>query len=344
MKTSSITLFAVLIFGLGCTKVDFNNIDDLQYKGKWAVPLVNAKLSLSNIIENDTNFTVDPDGGVRVIYSEDSIYAYQVNDLVSVPDQDPINFPMVTGAPPIVIETGLGVLAGAKLQGAVFSAGHLNWSFNSTYNGTLEVQMKINNATLNGAVAQFDFIANNSGTTTGVIDITDLDFDFTTGALGYNDLSFELAIVNDGGAPAGTPFDLEIQFVDVMLKEADGYFGDRTLNLNPSSSLKPNISGFRNFLKGLYLEDPRVLIDVKSNVGLPLEVDAKVDGINIEGKMVGLNLSPYQIPGPPTAGQWDTTVISIDRNNSNIVDFVANVPEEIVYSGCGKDESRPAKR
>lgn len=333
MRLKHLLLLCSLSFLLSCTdKLDFENLDDFQYKGEWTVPVFNANLNLENVLINDSTFTVDSDGGLRIIFDDDSLFSQTTADLAKVPDQDPQSFSLNSDSHPLIISTELGVLAGAKLKNVTVLEGGIDWKFVNSDNYPATVELKITNATLNGDTARFVLQSNGIGENTGTFDIATLDFDFTQGSSGYNFLEYKMQILNNGGAPNGTKYDLEVQIKDVVVEDAIGYFGNRTINI-PSGSINLPITGFENFLNGLYLEDPTINIIAMGNVGLPLELRPKLDGSNTINNIVSLGLTPQNYFGPSSPGDWDTSTIIINKTTSNIIDFIANVPKNIIYSG-----------
>lgn len=333
MKRTSILLLLIPVLISCVNDLDFNNVDDLEYRGQWVLPIINADLTLNDVVANDSTFSVDPDGGIRIIFEEDSIFGAAIADFVKIPDQEPQLIPFVSGAPPVYLQFELGTLgAGEQLKKIKLSQGVLKWSVQNPVTNPVQIELAILNATLNGDTAKFILSANAMGTDTGSIDISGLDFDLTQGSLGYNNLEYRTQILNDGGAPAGTNYDATVQLVGISLDEAAGYFGDRTVNL-PSLTQKTNISGFENILNGLRIENPTIGLKIVGNVGLPFEVQTDMDGINKKGSVLPLSIPPLAYNAPSVQGDWDTSYLSIDRDNSNIVDFISNVPDDIAFAG-----------
>lgn len=327
-------LFLLFFLFVSCVKdLDFDNVNDLEYRGQWVLPIINADLTLGDVVLGDSTFTSDPDGGIRIIYEEDSVFGAAISDFIQIPDQDPQPITFISGAPPVYLQFELGTLgAGEQLKNIQLSEGLLKWSVQNPVTNPVQIELAILNATLNGDTAKFILSANATGTDTGSIDISGLDFDLTQGSLGYNNLEYRTQILNDGGAPAGTHYDAEVQLVGIALDEAVGYFGNRSVNL-PSLTQKTNISGFENILNGLRIENPTIGLKVIGNVGLPFAVQADMDGINKEGSVLPLAIPPLVYNAPSVQGGWDTSYLSIDRNNSNIVDFISNVPDDIAFAG-----------
>ncbi len=313
-------------------KVDFNNINDLNYRAEWAIPLIQARLELNDIVADDSTFTIDPDGGIRIIFEDDSIAGASTAELVKVPDQLPQELAFISGAPPFIFELEMGTLAGAQLKNITASKGKLFWSVDNPVSNPVKIELAILNATLNNDTAKFILQGSKLGIDTGSINISGLDFDLTTGALGYNNLSYRMRILSDGGALAGTKYDATVQLKDLIIEDAVGFFGNRTIAL-PSSVFNTQISGFENILNGLKIENPTIELKIVGNVGIPFELKPDLDGINKTGVITPLTLPKIAYNGPIVQGNWDTSKIVINRGNSNIVDFISSVPAEIAFAG-----------
>ena len=328
-------LFIPLLFISCLDKVDFNNIDDLNYRGEWAIPLLQARLELNDIVADDSTFTVDPDGGIRIIFEDDSIAGASIADLIKIPDQEPEVLTFVSGAPAVEFNLEMGTLAGAQLKNITIAEGKLFWSVDNPVNNPVQIELGILNAKIIGDTAQFaKFILTGSqlGVDTGSIDISGLDFDLTTGVLGHNNLSYRMRIISDGGAPASTSYDATVQMKSLVLEDAVGYFGQRTIPL-PSSVFNTHISGFENILNGLKIENPTIELKIVGNLGLPFELKPDLDGINKNGSITPLTLPAIVYNGPVNQGDWDTSKIVINKANSNIVDFISSVPADIAFAG-----------
>jgi hypothetical protein len=317
-----------------CVKeLDFDNLDELEYRGQWVLPIINADLTLGDVVAGDSTFTADPDGGIRIIFEEDSIFGASIAEFVAIPDQDPQEIPFVAGSPAVNLEFELGTLgAGEQLKRIELSKGLLKWTVDNPVSNPVQFELAILNATLNGDTAKFVLSANTMGLDTGSIDISGLDFDLTQGNLGYNNLKYRTQILNDGGAPIGTSYKSTVQLVNIVLDEAVGYFGDRSVNL-PSLIQNTNISGFENILNGLRIENPTIDLKIVGNVGLPFAVETDMDGINKNGSVLPLSIPTLVYNAPVNQGDWDTSRLTINKANSNIVDFISNVPDNIAFAG-----------
>lgn len=335
MKPSYLTTSLLsLVLLAGCVPdVDVDKFSDLNYGGEWGVPLVNASISLSDVLAEDTLFTIDPDGGLRIIYESDSLIGFSIDDFASIPSQDPIETTVPLDIPSLSISSSLGTIAGAKFKQLKIRDGSLSFTVENTLSDTVELQVVINNADISGTTFAVNVVAP-AGTSTTNVSVAGLDIDLSNNGTTENYLSFDINVLNNGGSQPGESVNLSITYQELLVGRAVGYFGQRSVNI-PSGSFQLGVEAFENFLNGLYLADPTVELIVTTNVGLPLQLDVDMDGINTNNNVEELGLNPIMINGPQNVGDFDTTSIVIDKNSSNIVDFIANVPNTILYSGQG---------
>lgn len=329
----SIGLLALLPLLSGCLK-DLNLDPDtnLTYQGHWAVPVINTRINLGNLTTNQSWAYADPDGLVHIIYREDSLFSQSVFDYTQVPAQAPVQAQLAVGSPAVTVETNLGTLAGAKLKELKVASGQLRWSATTAFPGALTAELELLHTSINGAPAKFQIGTTGAGTFTGGIDIAGLDIDLTQGSPAWNNLGFKLTLINTGGAIGGTTMDVELEYEDLAIDRAVGYFGQRKINL-PSGVVQTSLGVLDNLAEGLYLADPRVKLFVTTNLGLPLEIKPQLIGIADGGQSVDLGLDKVNLTGAGTLGQQITDTIAVDVLNSQIADFISLVPKEILYSG-----------
>lgn len=335
MKPTLLTtsLLSAVLFSSCVPDVDVDKFNSVHYGGEWGIPLLNASISLEDVLAEDSLFTIDPNGGLRIIYESDSLIGFSIDDFASIPSQDPIETSVPMDIPSLSISSALGTIGGAKFKQLRIRDGILNFDVENNLSDTVELQVVINNADIAGSTFAVNITAP-VGTSSTNVSVAGLDIDLSNNNTTENYLSFDINVLNNGGSQPGESVNLSMTYTDLLVGRAVGYFGQRSVNI-PSGSFQLGVEAFENFLNGLYLADPTVELIVSTNVGLPLQLDIDMDGINSANNVEGLGLSPIQINGPQTIGNFDTTRIIIDNTTSNIVDFIANVPNTVLYSGAG---------
>lgn len=335
--------FSILIGLSSCerTEIDFDNFDDLRINSAIQVPLVNATLTLGDLLLEDTLLTQDADGGLRVIFNQDSIFSLSVIDFVNIPEQTPTIIPVIydtsANAIPLDIDLALGTLAGAELESCTFDRGFLAYeiSTGNAVNSDVDIRLTLKNATLGGLV--FDNVLTlPEGTTTykDSIDVSGLIFDMSNGGTAINFLGLRLAMESADSASPNQLFNLSINFENLAIGNATGFFGSRVVNI-PNGSFDFEVSAFENFASGLFLTDPKITIFIDNGLGIELDMEMDLFGVNGDGLVTDLALQTQTINSPVAPGSVVTSSIEINKGNSQIVDFLASLPNQITYGGVG---------
>lgn len=333
-----ILLFAALLPLLwGCAKeIDFNMVEDIRLGPALQVPIADVNLKLSDFVEEDSVFIIDPDNSMRIYYREDSIFGFSAADLLQIPDQDPTNIPLNQTLPFVQVGTALGTLAGAELDSVFFDKGFLKFEIQSPSAFTKDIQVRFTvfNATLNGGVFQNTFVLKAGQTTArDSIDIDGLRIDLTNGGTETNYLNVRMAILNPQDLPdPNTTIENYFRFTDLGLQTAYGYFGNRVERI-PAGNFDFDVSGLEEFAGGLFLTNPEVSLIVRSSTGLSLDINTRFTGINSQNEKEPLDAPIFNIAAPQQAGQTRVSRFDVNRDNSNIVNFLANIPNAILYSG-----------
>lgn len=305
---------------------------DFTYQGNWSAPLINVHLNLGNLAQKDSFASVDENGLLHIIFRQDSIFTQNIYDFTQIPAQDPTSISIAVGSPETSINTNLGTIAGAKLKSIQIATGKLLWKATSPVSDTITLQLELLNTTIGNQPATFIIKAEGMGQTMGEIDIAGLTMDLTQGNPAYNNLGFKLGITTAGSAPNGTNVAIVLEYENISLGSAIGFFGERKV-LVPSGNFNTNLSILQNLSAGLYLADPRIKLYSTSNIGLPVEIEADLIGIGKNGNFVNMELAPFNFSGAPNIGTYVTDTFYINKNTSNIDNFIAAVPNEIIYSG-----------
>lgn len=335
MNIKNLILPSLALVAWSCQPdIDLDKFNDLQYRGEWEIPLLQSSVNLEDILVNDSLFTVDPDGGLRVIYEEDSLFGFTIDDFTKVPSQDPIQTTVPLDLPSLSVSSSLGTIGGAKFKSFRVRDGQLNFTVDNALSNTVELRVTINNATISGNTFQIDITAP-VGVSTNSASVAGLELDLSNGGTTENYLSFTIEVINNGGSAPGETVDLSLTYEDLTFGNAIGFFGQRAVNV-PSGNFDLGIGAFESFINGLYLDNPTIDLIISTNVGLPLKLNVDLDGVNSAGYLESLGLDPIVISAPATVGNFDTTHVIVDNTTSNIVDFIANVPSTILYSGSGE--------
>lgn len=335
--------FSVLIGLSSCerTEIDFDNFNDLRINTAIQAPLVKATLTLGDLLKEDTVLTEDPDGLLRVIFQQDSIFSLSVIDFVNIPEQTPTVIPVINdtsaSAIPLDIDLALGTLAGAELASATFDSGKLAYEITTgnAVNSDVDIRLTLKNATINGVV--FDNVLTLPAGSTSIvdsIDISGLIFDLSNGGTAINFLGLRLAVEAADSAAPNQLFNLSINFEDLAIGNATGFFGHRAVNI-PNGNFDFEVSAFENFVDGLFLTDPKITMNIENGLGIELDMELDLFGVNGDGVVTDLDLQTQTINSPSNPGVIANSAIEINKNNSQIVNFLASLPNQITYGGVG---------
>ncbi len=84
--------FVLMLFAAGCIrdKYDFDKLSTQAHiSPALVVPVVHGSMRMENMVEPNDTIVFDADGGVRLVFREDSIFVQDLVDLIQVDDQDP---------------------------------------------------------------------------------------------------------------------------------------------------------------------------------------------------------------------------------------------------------------
>lgn len=317
-------------------KIDFDLLDELAFNPQIQVPLVKARLSLEDIVAGDSTITVGSDNSLSIVYVEDSLFEFAAVDFVNIPRQEPTTITLSESALPfIALNVGLGTLGGVQLASANFDSGYLVYALrtDASVANDVDMRLRITNASINGAT--FDQVLTlPQGATVyeDSIDVSGLDFDFSNGGSTYNYLEIYVGIEDTAQTPNNQSFDIDVAFAGLGISTAEGFFGNRVVNI-PSGQFDLNLEGLEEFTNGFRLTNPTIKLKATSNIGLDIGLAPKFNGVNTDNNIQALGFTPQVVAGASTMGQTVNSEVVIDRNNSDIVDFLANVPNNILYSG-----------
>ena len=339
MNQKALAFFCGLAI-LSCSKdkLDFGMAEDIRLKPKVEAPLVKAYLSLEDLEEIDSNIVADLDNALRIRFRKDSIFSLYALDFVEIPEQPAIENTLSQSQTLINADIELGTLGGAELNDATFKDGslYLALASSNTYSSDVDVEIILKNADDNGTtISRVLTLPQGQLSVEDSIDLKNVSFDFSDGGQKVNYIGLALELKNPSAVGAGESIQVKTQFKNIFLEEATGFFGQRKVNI-PAGSLDFDISGISEFSSGLFLTEPSLKLIAHSSLGAPLGLNIDMDGVNDEGTVVSLGAGTNFLAGASSPGMVQQTVIDFTAGNSNIADFLANLPTTILYSGSGE--------
>jgi len=92
LRFSVVVIVMVTLFSQGCIqdKYDFDKLSTQAHLAPALVmPVVYGTMKVENMVEPNDTVVFDPDGAVRLVYRQDSIFVQDVSDIIDLEDQDP---------------------------------------------------------------------------------------------------------------------------------------------------------------------------------------------------------------------------------------------------------------
>ncbi len=332
-----LTILAALVIAMSCSKdkLDFDMAKDIRFQPEIEAPLINATLSLEDLEARDTNIVVDPDNALRIKYTKDSLFYISASEFVKIPEQNPVSVSLQKSAPQLDTDIQLGTLGGVELGQATFSAGFyvINLETTSPAVSAVDVEVTLKNAIQNGnPISKTVTLSTGETFAKDSIDLSNIEFDFTGGQQKVNYIGMSMEVLNPSAMAPSSSIEVITQFKRLGLEEATGFFGQRSINI-PGSSLDLDISGLDDLVNGLYLTEPKLTLNTSSTLGANLSMNLDLDGINSKGDVVSLDAGNKPIAAADDPITPKQNSITFDKSNSNIADFLANIPAEVLYSG-----------
>tara|TARA_R110002050_G_scaffold917_4_gene6587 strand:- start:10215 stop:11690 length:1476 start_codon:yes stop_codon:yes gene_type:complete len=313
-------------------------VDDIAINPSGTIPLATLTLNLGDLVNDvDSTIVVDPDNSLRIYYRQDSVFTYSASDILTIPDQDPFELAVSKAQPFFRVGVALGTIAGAQLGGATFSDGTVGMEIAASDSAQSDIRFKLTfyNATLNGQTYSDTFTLDALQRTLSDSSlISGLSFDFSDGGTRVNFLDIGIRVLDDDTAalPDNVVYSCGVALRNLGLEVASGYFGQR-VQAAPAGNFNFDVNGIANFAGGLFLTNPNVTLITKSTVGLPIQITTDFDGENSERTRVSLDAPPFNILASPGPGIVQESRFTLNANNSQITNFLANIPETILYAG-----------
>ncbi len=337
-------------------KSDFNfqhvKVDD--WHSDWALPLVNSKLTLANVVGHANTGTVltEDSTGLYTIHYSGKLYQANISDYFHVNDQH-FNSPGILLSTPLSLPSYSGQVSDSyndhitytgsnneQLKLVKFKGGHIAVQFNSTFQHNIYIHLSFPSLKLNG-VAYNDSvqIIYPSTSQTLNIDLTNYSLDLTNGGVTNNYIPYSVQFTIQGTGNPINPTDqisAVADFTNMQFAFIQGYIGNIQI---PIAIDTIPIQVFNNSLQGnLFLEDPKIKLTVANELGIHGDVSfTNLHGVTRAGTITPISgsffASPIAIQSPTAPGQTFYNYYLINRTNSTIQNVFNPAPNKIVYAG-----------
>jgi len=358
----AVMLAAGVLIGMNysCQKDEFNfkNYDQsIEWTPTFNGPVAYGSLTLEDLLNkaDNTGMISTDDAGQIIFTYKGTLNEITANDWLTIPGQDfkrfrissPIDIP--GGFPGRVDSIELSdnyhfVFAkGGHMDSLYLEQGNLNISTHSTIWHMASIKLSSS------------YIVKEDGDTLDeLINVSKSSGDFDTtiilslngGKLYLNNanpdsslvpLNFKLIIYNSGNEILSTDgVDITINIGVLTLNAAYGYVGQYDTLLQKDKEM--NLDLFKGKFKGsVTFRDPRLNMTVDNSFGLHIGFSFEDSYVRMKnGTVTSLDINPdmfiLEAPVIDSAEFSKTSVISINRNNSNIEDIFTTDLQKLVYS------------
>ncbi|MFM2048393.1 MAG: hypothetical protein RI955_941 [Bacteroidota bacterium] len=358
MRKYYFSVLLVCIVAASCIKKDdfnFNKIKIDEWNSEWALPLINSKLTLKNLVQHAStgNILSEDSTGLYSIHYDGKVFEASASDYIKIQDQN-FSTDTIPLSSPISVSNFNGSVSdtfssfynytdtsGAQLKHLRLKSGNIKLKITSSFQQNLSAQIVFptvkNGATVLSVNAQVNYP---STSTTININLGGYTFDFTNNNTTNNYLPYKVyyTITGNGTQPINTT-DFVIGAIDLtnlQFQFVDGYLGQRNIPI-PLDTIAIEI--FNNTLSAqLFLENPKIHLNVKNYFGISASgALSNAHGIVRNGSInniLGTFFStPLVIAQPTVVGQMADNNYTMDKNNSNIQNVFNPAPNKIVYQG-----------
>jgi len=328
-----------------------DNMDDYTYDATFALPLVDARLSISDIIDSEGLGIIETDDEnlIWLVY-KGRVFSLPAEEIFSIPDQnqgfsveiDP------TSKSEIVTERGFLLVFSEDqyVEQIKFRQGRFNVSVENAeqliadgYNISAEFEI-INSETETGEMI--------SGTVTPSQDLS-VNLNGSSIDLGNDANLFVVRFtitVTGNGNPANAPYNINFQqsMENIRYEYIYGYIGNITF---PVGNTDVGIDIFKNVnLADIFFENPVIEIIARNSFGTPMElIFTEFYAYNNDDKTIPVeneDVTGWSIDMPESLGNTSVSTFELNRSNTNIDEVMSIRPVSIHYDVIGI--TNPAKQ
>jgi len=324
----------IALFIQSCTQLDsVGSIDDIEIEATYALPLINSTTSIHDLLETSrtdaTLLTTTDDGTLAFQYDASGPEVAAADLFSDIPD-----FPFVIPAERSTIT--VDIFPGVRLEILRLNEGTMDFEMYSQFLEDVDVEIVFYQLTKNDQPLRVNTrIVYNGGTRTehrvSGIDITGYSL-----ALIDQEMSVEyiattvitgqrVTLEGVGGEGRNWTYD----YVQGGFDRNEFEMESDTLTLDLFDL------GFEGSLR---LADPKLDLVFENSFGVSIQARIKhLEMVNAEGESVVLSGAIVEngflldSPALNEAGQSKTSTLSLNKDNSNLVDLLAIKPQKIIY-------------
>ena len=316
--------------------LQFSNIEvgETQYmssdlSGKSIDNNISSNFLQLNLQEVDpmNEYLITPNTGIKIFFIIEDINVSNVT--MSFDDQSLTDYETLID---FELENG------EQIHNLELLTGKIIYNISSSIDSDLSFGLTLPSATIDGEIFEsVQIVSSGNNSTYGEIDISDVIIDLTSDfTQPYNKIPIHFEVFIDSGNELITLTnedyaEVNFSFSDLLIKYADGYFGDYEIDLG-GDIVDIDLQIFEDFDSGLILDDPQFIIRVFNSVGVGASINAGLNAFspNLDNAIFSFN---EIIESPSTIGGIIEQSWVYDKNNSTIENIIALPPQQIEYFG-----------
>lgn len=334
---------------------------DIELNGSVLTPLAYGSLTVEDLIsELDSSDYINtyPDGLLYLAY-EDSLFSFIADELLTVPDQEFIEFFLKTNFDipasgfwtSVELDTSdvfsFSFSNNEQLDSIKLDDGELIFNISSDFRCTGSLQVEFPNILHNGTPLSFPInIDDASGsfskdTTISLFERTIILDDSSGTDEQFLPVNFYVQLYNEGfGISDSDSIKITASIANMDFDAVFGYIGDYELITETG---EVDMEFFESALDGdIRFEDPQINFKINNSYGVPAAVEinrftgykSATDSLPL---IFNAGVNPFAYAYPTLTDYFNNelfqdTIISINRNNSDVSDFLAYKPSRLEYS------------
>lgn len=299
---------------------------------EWALPLLTGEIKAVTLLENSVTLgeiRVGPDGTLAIHYSGEILQKTKKDIFLPIPGNLPI--PMTD----TLNEVTLPVVNNMIIRKAILGNGNYSFAYSHQQAEPVSLKLWIPEMTYQGQAIRHELEIPYSGasTTSGISGPHALDDILMIPV--NNKVSLHYQALASGTQPFLLP-SLFFYYDQLDFKYIEGYIGQNIYDLKSDTIEMDLYDGFVQ--GGLYLDGPRVTMQVTSSFGFPAKAlvntfemrSGNGEQISFQSKILDEGMF-FDYPTIGQVGQFKTSTFVFDSSNSNIRDVFNAQARFMIY-------------
>ena len=233
-----------------------------------------------------------------------------------------------------IFDIDLNFYDSVELKSIIFNQGRLNFGISSFLGYDVEIDYLIPAIRNDDTISDIIELKSN-GSYNIDYDITNYDFDlYNEIKEKYNNLrvSSKFKIKSETGYilyKSNEEIDVTFTFSNLIFDEINGYFGNNKYSIEKEEiELEKELLDFYDKIEGEFLfTNPRLGLNVNNSFGIPLFINLDIQASN-NNKSENIIINDRVVEAKSKDGSFEETKIFIDKENSNILNFINLPPKD----------------